>query len=264
MLMGKMKIEEIPLEKIEISRWNVRKTNAKERIDELAKSIDEIGLQQPVVVIKKDDRYELLIGQRRFLAFQKLKRKKIPAIVRRVESNTQAAILSFSENIHRLDLDYNDKMQIAIELLSKLGSETKVAEHLGVSAQTVRNWLGFAGVPEEIKKMVRERKLGATTAVRITRSIEDKEKAVEIAKKIKEVPSSTRRKMIIDTAKLNPEKSVKEVMKISSSRRYRRITINLTPEVSDALDKACTDLKSAPEDITVEALEEWLKNRGFI
>jgi len=262
--MRKLIIEYIPLDKIDISKWNVRKSNAEENIEELAKSIEEIGLQQPVVVIKRADRYELLIGQRRFLAFQRLKKKEIPAIVRRVENDTEAAILSFSENIHRLDLEYDDKMQIAIELLSKLGSVNKVADHLGVNPQTVRNWLGFAGVPEEIKKMVKEKKLGATTAVRITRGIEDEEMAVEIAKKIKEVPSSTRREMIIDTARQNPQKSVKEVMKIASKKKYTKFTINLTPIVSFALKKACDDLKSAPEDITVEALEEWLRKRGFI
>jgi ParB family chromosome partitioning protein len=262
--MSKMEIEPIPLDRIDISKWNARKSNAEENIEELAKSIKEIGLQQPVVVIKKGDRYDLIIGQRRFLAFKRLGRKEIPAIVRTVENDTQAAILSFSENIHRLDLEYEDKMQIAIELLSKLGSVKKVADHLGVNPQTVRNWLGFVGVPDEIKKMVKERKLGARTAVRITRDIEDEKMAVEIAKRIKEVPSSTRREMIIDTARQNPEKSIKEVIKIASKRKYTKITINLTSVVSDALEKACVNLNSAPEDITVEALEEWLHRRGFI
>ncbi|GAI04140.1 unnamed protein product, partial [marine sediment metagenome] len=79
--MKKLKFEYLPLDKIDISISNVRKTNLKEGIDELANSIKEIGVQQPIVVSTKGERYELIIGQRRYLACKKIGKKEIPALI---------------------------------------------------------------------------------------------------------------------------------------------------------------------------------------
>jgi len=171
--MKKLKFDYLPLDKIDISISNVRKSNLEEGIDELAASIREIGVQQPVVVSQRGDRYELIIGQRRYLACKKLELKEIPALITTVKDETEATIKSFSENIHRLDLQYRDKMQVAIELLNRFGSIRKVADHLGVEDQTVRRYLGYEGVPEPIKKMVDEGKLGAITAIQIAQNIPD-------------------------------------------------------------------------------------------
>ncbi|MCJ7587397.1 MAG: ParB/RepB/Spo0J family partition protein [Candidatus Aminicenantes bacterium] len=262
--MKKLKFEYLPLDKIDISVSNVRKSNLEEGIDELANSIREIGVQQPVVVFQKEDRYELLIGQRRLLACKKLGLREIPALITIVKDETDATIKSFSENIHRLELEYRDKMQVATELLNKFSSVNKVAEHLGVSPQTVRNYLGYAAVPEPIKKMVDEGKLSASTATRIAKNISDEKKAVKIAEKIKETPRSEDRRKIIDVERENPQKTPAEIVKTVKEQKFKRVTIDLTPRVADALEQACQKYKSDAEDITMEALEDWLKRRGFI
>jgi len=262
--MKKLKFEYLPLNKIDISVSNVRKSNPEERLDELANSIREIGVQQPVVVFPKGDRYELLIGQRRYLACKKLGLEDIPALITTVKDETEATIKSFSENIHRLDLEYRDKMQVATELLNKLGSISKVAGHLGVSPQTVTNYLGYAATPEPIKKMVDERKLSASTATRIAKSILDEEKAVKIAEIIIETPRSEDRRKIIDVAKENPQKTPEDIVKTLKEQKFKKVTIDLTPRVADALEQACREYKSDAKDITMEALEEWLKRRGLL
>jgi len=262
--MKKLEFDYLPLDKIDISISNVRKTNLKEGIDELANSIKEIGVQQPIVVSTKEDRYELIIGQRRYLACKKIGKKEIPALITVIKNKTEATIVSFIENIHRLDLEYRDKMQVAMELLNKLGSVSKVAEHLGVSPQTVKNYIGYAAVPEPIKNMVEEGKLSASIATRITRNILDEKQALEIAEKINEIPRSENRRKIIDIAKENPDKTPGEIVKIAKSQNFGKITIDLTPKVANALSQACDEYKSDPEDITSEALEEWLNKRGFL
>jgi ParB family chromosome partitioning protein len=264
--MKRLEFRYLTLDKIDVSISNVRKAKLEEGLDDLAKSIEEIGVQQPIVVSEKPDgRFDLIIGQRRYLASHRVEGlKTIPALITTVKNETEAVIISFSENIHRLDLEYRDKMRVATELLSKLGSTRKVAERLGVTPQTVRNYLGYAAVPEEIKRMVDKGDLRPSTATRIAKSIPDEKQAVRIAEKIKEIPRSEDKRMIIDLAKENPDKSLEEIDELAEERKFEEVTINVTPRIADALDQACKRYESDPEIITAEALEEWLRRRGFV
>ena len=198
------------------------------------------------------------------MACKKLGRKQIPALVRSMDDKTEAAIASFSENIHRLDLGYRDKMRVAVLLLKELKNIRKVADRLGVAPQTVRNWLGYAGVPDEIKAMVDARKISAQTAIRISRSVPDEEVAVEIAKKVREEPTSERRKIVIETARLNPGKSASEIHALAKKQKSTKLTLDLTPRLAAALDAACQDYGDDRADIATAALEEWLGKRGFL
>jgi len=265
--MGKLEFnEKLPLDLIDISLSNVRKSNLEEGLDDLAKSIKEIGLQQPIMVYQKPDRrFALIIGQRRYLACKKLGLKEIPALITTVGDEVDATVKSFSENIHRLDLDYRDKMQVATELLKKFGTIDSVAEHLGVVPQTVKNWLGYAAVPDSIKKRVEEGKLSASTAIRIVKNIPDEKKAAEIAELIDETPRSELRRIIVDVAHEHPDKSKKELAKIAKERANMiKITIHVTRRVYEAIILASEKYQSDKEDVVKEAVLEWLKKRGFV
>jgi ParB family transcriptional regulator, chromosome partitioning protein len=264
-LVGKFELKYIPLNLIDVSKLNVRTVNREAGISELTQSIKEIGVQQPVVVTKKGDRYELIIGQRRFLAANRAGLHEIPAIIRAVESEKDTLIASFSENIQRMDLDYKDKMQVAERLLSQLGSTEKVAEVIGVTDQTVRNYLGYSIVSEKMKEMVEQKKINAQTAIRISRNVSDEKRAVQIAEKMKEVPTSRSRQLIIDLSKEKPDLSINELTAmVKKKTRFGRVTIDLTPNLADALEKACNALNADEVEITNEALSFWLKQRGFL
>lgn len=263
--MAKRVPNEIDIASISISPLNVRKANAEERLEELAQSIKEHSLLQPVVVYKKDGKYELIIGQRRLLACRDiLGWRKISARVIPVKSDTEAQVLSFSENIHRLDLDYRDKMNVATGLLADLGSVQKVAKKLNVNPATVREYLGYAGVPDKIKQLVSAGKLGAQTAIEIARSIPDEREAEQIAKQVIEAPRGDKRRAIIQTAKENPGKSAKQIVKMASKQKFKQVTLHLSPRVAEALEEACRDYKAEPKDIAIHALENWLKVERFL
>jgi len=256
----------IPLDQIEISPHNVRHTQVEKGLDELANSIREYGVLQPVIVYRpqKSGKYQLLVGQRRYLASGKAGETDIPALVLGPQDETRAAIISLSENIHRLDLDYVDKMAIATKLVEALESRRKVANALGVSLSTVYNWLGYAAVPPGVKSLVDEGRLGAVTAIRIARHEEDPDRAAQIAKLVVEQPTSARKDLFIDVAKANPRKELSEVAEIVASQRFDSITLHLTPVLREALDKACQKFDSVREDLAVRALEDWLGMNGFL
>jgi len=255
----------IPINEIDVSLNNSRKRDYKEGLEDLAKSIMAHGLLQPVVVYKKGTRYQLIVGQRRFHACKDiLGRLEIDAHVIPAPDDTNALILSFSENIHRLELDYQDKMNVATALLSKVGSISKVAKLVHVSDVTVRNYLGYAGVPEKLKELVSKKKISARTAIDIANNILNEKEAVAIANKIVETPSAERRRAIIEVAKENPGKKAVEIEKLASKQKFKKVILHLTPNVAEALETACRDFASEPADLATAALETWLKNQKFL
>lgn len=264
LMAGKLRYEELPIASIEVSPTNVRKEDVEEGLDELAQSIKEIGLQQPIVVCRDGAKYKLIIGQRRYLACKKLGMTEIPALIRHISDDTEATIISFSENIHRIELGYGDKMRVAIQLLSKLKSVSKVAAAIGVSQQTVRNYLGYAGVPDGLKDLVDRGRISAQTAMAIAKSIPDEQKAVKIAEKVREIPTTERRRRLIEIAKENPARSVPEIVKLAKRQKFGQVTLDLAPRLAEALESACREYKGEPTDIATEALEEWLSKRGFL
>ena len=111
------KIYKIALGDIEISDQNVRLTRQTKDLDELAASIKRHGLLQPVVLIGDygEPPYELISGQRRFSAHERLKKKTIKAVFAGELSKEQAILHSLVENVQRVDPEFREKVLRAYE-----------------------------------------------------------------------------------------------------------------------------------------------------
>ena len=163
----------ISLDKIDVADENVRKTQTERGSKTLQESIKKFGLIQPVVVIPNGDRYSLIVGQRRFLAFKELKKENIPALV--INSMTQKSrmVVSFGENMLRRSLPYGDTIELCNTLFNEYrGSKSEkikqIADDLGISLTTVSNYLAAQLIPNKVRDLVTEGRLSRDLAYRIT------------------------------------------------------------------------------------------------
>ena len=120
-------------------------------IDELAKSIKESGIVQPVLVVPDNGHYKIIVGERRWRAAQKAGLKKIPVMIRNLPLEKQLEI-SIIENIHRKDLN---PMEIALayqRMSSELNySQQDIADKVGKDRTSVTNYLRLLKLPQEIR-----------------------------------------------------------------------------------------------------------------
>lgn len=122
------KIVPIPLDNIDIGDWNVRHRDITAGLDDLAASLDKYGQLQPISVFAKKGRFEIVIGQRRYLAAKQLRWSNILAMILPPGiSKREAMILSLIENSQRRDLTIKDKEEACKYLLHELGSISAVA-----------------------------------------------------------------------------------------------------------------------------------------
>ena len=127
-----------------------------EAIASLARSIENAGLMQPIVVREASDGYELVAGERRWRAFQSLGRTEIPAIVRAVDDRT-AAEWAMIENLQREDLDPIERADGIAALIERYAvSQTEVASQLGIDRATVSNLLRLREADVDTRDAIQE------------------------------------------------------------------------------------------------------------
>ena len=252
----------IPLEELIVSESNVRRTDIIADVEELAKSIEKHGLQQPIVVQRVDgDKYEIVIGQRRYLAYKQLRKPTIQAKVVPPLGPLMNKVLSFSENVQRRDLAPRDKADACQYLLQELGTIRAVAEELGVSEQTVRKWVGYEGVPEELKSRVAEGKITRGQASRIWSAVSDVDRAVAISDLIvKDQPPKAQRERIFIAAEELPEQPIEAIQRRAKELEDQlEITFVLPEKWTKLITRAADESGREPSDIARDATVEWLQ-----
>ena len=259
-------VELLALEGLDVSELNVRRREITADLDELAKSLERFGLQQPIVVAPKGERFEIVVGQRRYLAAKQLGWDQIPALVLSEPMNrVQATIFSFSENVQRRDLAAQDKADACSYLREELGSVAAVAEQLGVTAQTVRKWLGFAAVPEPIRAIVGDKGLTVQQAIRIAQHVDDVEVATEIAHRVAEKPVKAERDRVLESVAELPGRSVETILRRAEQKQHERhIHFVLAESSAQAIDKAAQEKETDADEIAMNATVQWLQDNKYL
>ena len=154
-------IQDLPLARIHPNRFQPRHAFSSESISELAQTLREEGLLQPIIVREDGEEYEIIAGERRFRAAQSLGWEKIPAIVNNL-SDQQTASLALIENLQREDLNPIDEAT-AYENLMELNSLTQaqLAKDIGKSQSYVANKLRLLKLDPQVQEALAQ---GAITA----------------------------------------------------------------------------------------------------
>lgn len=167
-------VKQIAVDEIVPSPYQPRTIFDDEKIDELCQTIKTHGVIQPIVVRVRDQKYEIIAGERRYRAVKKLQMETVPAIVREF-NDAQAASIALIENLQRENLTSIEEATAYQQLieLHQLTQES-LAQRLGKSQSTIANKIRLLHLSEPVKQALLERKIAERHA-RALLSLDDEE-----------------------------------------------------------------------------------------
>jgi len=212
----------IPLERIVTNPFQPRSNFDNDALVELAQSISEVGIIQPITVRKNGSKFELISGERRFRASQMAGLLEIPAYIR-LADDRQLLELAIVENLQREDLDPIEMAYSCKRMMNELGlTQEQVAQRLGKGRSTITNFLRLLKLPALIQAELRdlhrnesadENNEGATSVLfsmghaRALLNLPDEETQIELYQKILAEGLSVRRVEALVKAFKNPSTS---------------------------------------------------------
>ena len=231
--------QKLPIKQIRANPYQPRKEFDDAGLKELADSIKENGVFQPILVRKSISGYELVAGERRLRASKLAGQKDIPAII--VDFNdTQMMEISLLENIQRKDLTAMEKAEAYDSLIKKLGyTQEELAKRVSKSRSEITNMLRLLKLPKEVQELVNKGKLSYGQA-RTLLSLDDENKMIELAEEA-----------------MNDNLSVREMEKIvkaSGKKKPKPVKLKLTnPYLEDVRNQLQRQL-STKVDITNKSI----------
>jgi ParB family chromosome partitioning protein len=161
------------------------------RLEELARSIRNNGIVQPLLVRRIGDRFELVAGERRWRAAQKAGLEKVPVVVRNV-SDDKMLELALIENIQRQELNPIEEAYAYKRLIEKMGlTQEMLAQRVGKDRSVIANYIRLLRLPEEVQRLVEEDQLSMGHA-RALLGVEEMEVQSKVARSIVEGGLSVR------------------------------------------------------------------------
>lgn len=199
----------VKLSMVEPNGEQPRKNFDEDSLLELAESIKQFGLLQPIIVQDRKNHYEIIAGERRWRAAKMAGLKEIPVIIKNL-TNQEIVEISLIENIQREDLNPIEEAQAYKRLLEEFNlKQDEVAERVSKSRTAVTNSMRLLKLCDEVQQMVVNEMI-STGHARALLSIEDPEEQYMIAQKVFDEKMSVREveKLVKDLHK--PEKAPKK------------------------------------------------------
>ncbi len=178
-------VRDLRIEHIDRNRYQTRARMDEAALNELAASIKANGVMQPIVVRPlRDGRFELIAGERRWLASQRAGKQTVPAIVRQV-SDQQALELTIIENLQREDLGPMEQAQ-AFERLSREFNVTQeqMAQRTGKDRTSIANYIRLLKLPHEVQEELKRNQELTFSHAKLLLTLNSEEEIRRIAKEI--------------------------------------------------------------------------------
>jgi ParB family chromosome partitioning protein len=182
----------VEVEKIVLNPYQPRKEFDEESLRELAASIREFGILQPLVVSKIEEEtesgtkvtYQLIAGQRRLMAAKLLSLKTVPVVIKSGLKKTEALEMAIVENIQRANLNIIETARAYARLSDEFGlTQREIAARLGKSREAIANAVRLLSLPTEIQEAISKGKINESQA-RLLLQIEEPDKQMEVFNKI--------------------------------------------------------------------------------
>lgn len=181
----------VKLSMIEPNREQPRKAFHEEQLQELADSIKQYGVLQPLLVQKRENYYELIAGERRWRAAKLAGLKEVPVVIR--EYNKQESMeIALIENVQRADLNPIEEAQAYQRLMQEFGlRQEDIAQRVSKNRATITNSMRLLKLAEEVQQMLSEDRITSGHA-RSLLAIEDPQTQIQLAAKIEKDKMSVR------------------------------------------------------------------------
>jgi ParB family chromosome partitioning protein len=271
--MAKIKgLKEIPLEDLVIGKGQVRVRDVGKEIDELADSISKVGLLEPIVVCpaEKPGKFQILTGQRRFLAHQQLRKKTIMALMLDEPVDEMSAkALSLTENLIRRDLNSRDLIDACTALYKKYGSIQAVADETGLPHYKVAQYVKYERLPKELRALVDANEVDIKTALRAhdAAAASDTYKVQEAIKFAKEMAgmSGAQQQKIVQRKREEPDAKADEIIeRAKTGEKIVQIMVTLGNEVHKSLQSFAKSEGTTQDDAAADLISDGLANKGFL
>ena len=262
-------IYDIPLREIRVASTNVRQHHRDKELEELVASIRKHGLLQPVVLegVQGTPPYDLIVGQRRFLAHREIGKKSIRATFAGNLSRVDATIRSLVENMVRVELDHVDTAHAITQLYKEFAKDEKrVHRETGLSLYRIRQYID---IEERATPMMKQKlKTKKTTPVDIQRVLRaasgDSAKAERLLEKM-EGFTKYQKDNLVEYGEAHPSADAEKIIREAKKQKIERtIMVKLSDRVRQGLREASDSMAMEPDEIAARALEDWLSDQGFI
>lgn len=216
------KVQNLKLIEVEPNKNQPRQRFDGEKIDELAESIKEYGVIQPIIVTKEDSHYKIVAGERRWRAAKKAGISEIPAIIRTYTEQTNKEI-ALIENIQREDLNPIEKALALQELLNKYNlTQQQLSDKLGISRSGIANSIRVLNLDKRVIELAKDGQLSEGHCRSLLR-IEDPEKQYKTAVYMIESGDSVRESEKQIDRKINGNRIPKKEVNTRYTALYRDI-----------------------------------------
>jgi len=220
------RFEYVDLGVVRPNRLNPRLDIGVAGLNELADSIRQMGIIEPLVLRPVSGGYEVVVGERRYRAAQQAGLGKVPAIIREYSDN-EVMELNLVENVQREDLSAVEKGNSVKKLMEvypeKYPTVKDISDRIGLSESTIRMWLELVSAPRQIQKLIApaekigvprpKGKIDYDTAFSIIRRIKEPEKQIRVAQELAKRPVYRRTaRQVISEVSSRPDKSVEEII----------------------------------------------------